>query len=131
MVERRVKAEVHVIQIIYYYHSHLLFDLNAAYSLAVFSVNLKAVVDEWLSSYKQSREVGLLVLINFIVRSCGCKGERSRGGGGGGVKVEQIIFPIHLGLLLISQYANDAVSRCCVNPLSVDNTTYQYPVRVE
>ncbi|GAA6223099.1 cohesin subunit SA-1-like [Lates japonicus] len=37
-----------------------------------------AVVDEWLDSYKQSREVGLLVLINFIVQSCGCKGVVSR-----------------------------------------------------
>ncbi|XP_060903467.1 cohesin subunit SA-1 [Labrus mixtus] len=36
------------------------------------------VVDEWLDSYKQSREEGLLVLINFIVRSCGCKGVVSR-----------------------------------------------------
>ncbi|KAM3613303.1 uncharacterized protein V6R79_023667 [Siganus canaliculatus] len=32
------------------------------------------VVDEWLDSYKRSREAGLLVLINFIVRACGCKG---------------------------------------------------------
>ncbi|XP_039975563.1 cohesin subunit SA-1 [Xiphias gladius] len=37
-----------------------------------------AVVDEWLDSYKRSREVGLLVLINFIVQSCGCKGVVSR-----------------------------------------------------
>ncbi|XP_029369113.1 cohesin subunit SA-2 [Echeneis naucrates] len=37
-----------------------------------------AVVDEWLDSYKRNREVGLLVLINFIVRSCGCKGVVSR-----------------------------------------------------
>nr|XP_040031246.1 cohesin subunit SA-1 isoform X3 [Gasterosteus aculeatus aculeatus] len=36
------------------------------------------VVDEWLDSYKQSREAGLLVLINFLVRSCGCKGVVSR-----------------------------------------------------
>ncbi|KAM8909968.1 cohesin subunit SA-1 isoform 3-T7 [Spinachia spinachia] len=36
------------------------------------------VVDEWLDSYKQSREAGLLVLINFVVRSCGCKGVVSR-----------------------------------------------------
>ncbi|KAE8285652.1 Cohesin subunit SA-1 SCC3-like protein 1 Stromal antigen 1 [Larimichthys crocea] len=36
------------------------------------------VVDEWLDSYKRSREAGLLVLINFIVRSCGCKGVVSR-----------------------------------------------------
>ncbi|TNN73085.1 Cohesin subunit SA-1 [Liparis tanakae] len=36
------------------------------------------VVDEWLDSYKQSREAGLLVLINFIVQSCGCKGLVSR-----------------------------------------------------
>ncbi|RVE67552.1 hypothetical protein OJAV_G00103820 [Oryzias javanicus] len=36
------------------------------------------VVDEWLDSYKQSRERGLLVLINFIVQSCGCKGMVTR-----------------------------------------------------
>ncbi|CAK6964961.1 cohesin subunit SA-2 [Scomber scombrus] len=36
------------------------------------------VVDEWLDTYKRSREAGLLVLINFIVRSCGCKGVVSR-----------------------------------------------------
>ncbi|XP_017162670.1 cohesin subunit SA-1 isoform X2 [Poecilia reticulata] len=36
------------------------------------------VVEEWLCSYKQSREEGLLVLINFIVLSCGCKGVVSR-----------------------------------------------------
>ncbi|KAF1384988.1 hypothetical protein PFLUV_G00125940 [Perca fluviatilis] len=36
------------------------------------------VVDEWLDSYKRSREVGLLVLINFIVQSCGCKGPQLR-----------------------------------------------------
>uniref|UniRef100_A0A672GE70 Cohesin subunit SA n=1 Tax=Salarias fasciatus TaxID=181472 RepID=A0A672GE70_SALFA len=34
----------------------------------------RALVDEWLDSYKRSREAGLLVLINFIVRSCGCRG---------------------------------------------------------
>ncbi len=43
-------------------------------------VNLQTVVDEWLDSYKRSREAGLLVLINFIVQSCGCKGQRLRGG---------------------------------------------------
>ncbi|KAJ0049771.1 hypothetical protein NL108_003532, partial [Boleophthalmus pectinirostris] len=32
------------------------------------------VVDEWLDNYKESREAGLLVLVNFIVQACGCKG---------------------------------------------------------
>ena len=41
----------------------------------------------------------MLVLINFIVQSCGCKGRRSRGRPGDGclwvgVKVGMIIFPI-------------------------------------
>ncbi|XP_076732055.1 cohesin subunit SA-1 isoform X3 [Maylandia zebra] len=36
------------------------------------------VVDEWLDSYKRSQEAGLLVLINFIVQSCGCKGVVTR-----------------------------------------------------
>uniref|UniRef100_A0A3B4B632 Cohesin subunit SA n=1 Tax=Periophthalmus magnuspinnatus TaxID=409849 RepID=A0A3B4B632_9GOBI len=34
---------------------------------------IQTVVDEWLDTYKQSREAGLLVLINFIVQACGCK----------------------------------------------------------
>ncbi|KAJ8246867.1 hypothetical protein GJAV_G00256240 [Gymnothorax javanicus] len=37
-----------------------------------------AVVDEWLDSYKQEKEAGLLELINFIVQCCGCKGIVSR-----------------------------------------------------
>ncbi|XP_028271897.1 cohesin subunit SA-1 [Parambassis ranga] len=47
---------------------------------AVFSGKsaMVTVVDEWLCSYKQGREAGLLVLINFIVQSCGCKGVVSR-----------------------------------------------------
>uniref|UniRef100_A0A665WNJ5 Stromal antigen 3 n=1 Tax=Echeneis naucrates TaxID=173247 RepID=A0A665WNJ5_ECHNA len=53
-------------------------ETNQVLSLAAVSVNFKAVVDEWLDSYKRNREVGLLVLINFIVRSCGCKGVVSR-----------------------------------------------------
>uniref|UniRef100_A0A674M9Y3 Cohesin subunit SA n=1 Tax=Takifugu rubripes TaxID=31033 RepID=A0A674M9Y3_TAKRU len=32
------------------------------------------VVDEWLDSYKQNQKDSFLVLINFIVQSCGCKG---------------------------------------------------------
>lgn len=58
-------------------------------------VTLKTVVDEWLDTYKRSREVGLLVLINFIVRSCGCKGQRLKGrlgGGGCGSKFNRLSF---------------------------------------
>ncbi|XP_062332798.1 cohesin subunit SA-3 isoform X2 [Osmerus eperlanus] len=36
------------------------------------------VVDEWLDGYKHDREAGLLVLINFVVQCCGCKGVVSR-----------------------------------------------------
>lgn len=47
---------------------------------AVFSGKsaMVTVVDEWLDNYKQSRETGLLALINFIVQSCGCKGAVTR-----------------------------------------------------
>ncbi|XP_042159177.1 cohesin subunit SA-2 isoform X4 [Oncorhynchus tshawytscha] len=38
----------------------------------------RAVVDEWLDSYKQDRDAGLLELINFVVQCCGCKGVVSR-----------------------------------------------------
>lgn len=101
-------------------------------------VNVKTVVDEWLDSYKRSREAGLLVLVNFIVRSCGCKGQRSGESPrdrGWGVKVQKIIFPISVqtmisSRLLISVYGNDAMSRCCVNNRPIDNTPYQYFVRV-
>uniref|UniRef100_A0A8C8VHL6 Cohesin subunit SA n=1 Tax=Pelusios castaneus TaxID=367368 RepID=A0A8C8VHL6_9SAUR len=34
-----------------------------------------SVVDDWLESYKQNKETGFLELINFFIRSCGCKGE--------------------------------------------------------
>ncbi|KAJ8014700.1 hypothetical protein DPEC_G00018370 [Dallia pectoralis] len=37
-----------------------------------------AVVDEWLDSYKQDREAGILELINFVIQCCGCKGVVSR-----------------------------------------------------
>ncbi|XP_054648682.1 cohesin subunit SA-1 isoform X2 [Dunckerocampus dactyliophorus] len=39
---------------------------------------LVTVVDEWLDAYKRSHETGMLVLINFIVQSCGCKGVITR-----------------------------------------------------
>lgn len=57
--------------------------LSAASSLAPnLPVTLQTVVDEWLDSYKQDQEAGLLVLVNFIVQSCGCKGQGSRDGEG-------------------------------------------------
>uniref|UniRef100_A0A8C8VI56 Cohesin subunit SA n=1 Tax=Pelusios castaneus TaxID=367368 RepID=A0A8C8VI56_9SAUR len=34
----------------------------------------QSVVDDWLESYKQNKETGFLELINFFIRSCGCKG---------------------------------------------------------
>ncbi|KAJ8389253.1 hypothetical protein AAFF_G00121180 [Aldrovandia affinis] len=36
------------------------------------------LVDEWLDSYKQEKQAGLLELINFIVQCCGCKGVVSK-----------------------------------------------------
>lgn len=84
-----------------------MFDLHAAFWFAAFSpVYPKSVVDEWLEVYKQSREAGLLVLINFIVQCCGCKGQRSnrRPGDGcwwvGGVKVEKIILPFSAQVII-------------------------------
>ncbi|XP_075764130.1 cohesin subunit SA-3 isoform X2 [Pelodiscus sinensis] len=35
---------------------------------------MESVVDDWLESYKQNREAGFLELVNFFIRSCGCKG---------------------------------------------------------
>ncbi|XP_035170125.1 cohesin subunit SA-3-like, partial [Oxyura jamaicensis] len=35
---------------------------------------IEVVVDEWLEGYKQDREPAFLELVNFIVRSCGCRG---------------------------------------------------------
>ncbi|XP_075384286.1 cohesin subunit SA-3 [Tenrec ecaudatus] len=36
--------------------------------------DMQSLVDEWLESYKQDQEAGFLDLINFFIRSCGCKG---------------------------------------------------------
>ncbi|XP_048352683.1 cohesin subunit SA-3 [Sphaerodactylus townsendi] len=35
---------------------------------------METVVDEWLESYKEDRELGFLELVNFLVQSCGCRG---------------------------------------------------------
>ncbi|XP_039356034.1 cohesin subunit SA-3 isoform X2 [Mauremys reevesii] len=35
---------------------------------------MESVVDDWLESYKQNKEAGILELVNFFIRSCGCKG---------------------------------------------------------
>ncbi|XP_038624177.1 cohesin subunit SA-3 [Tachyglossus aculeatus] len=35
---------------------------------------IQALVEDWLESYKQNRDLGFLELVNFIIRSCGCKG---------------------------------------------------------
>ncbi|KAF6127479.1 stromal antigen 3 [Phyllostomus discolor] len=36
--------------------------------------DMQSLVDEWLESYKQNQETAFLELINFFIRSCGCKG---------------------------------------------------------
>ncbi|KAJ7332324.1 hypothetical protein JRQ81_014504 [Phrynocephalus forsythii] len=35
---------------------------------------VQTLVDEWLGSYKKDQESGFVELINFLVRSCGCRG---------------------------------------------------------
>ncbi|XP_066578803.1 cohesin subunit SA-3 [Amia ocellicauda] len=39
---------------------------------------MRAVIDDWLDSYKHEKEAGLLELINFVVQCSGCKGVVSR-----------------------------------------------------
>uniref|UniRef100_A0A8B9P9J2 STAG domain-containing protein n=1 Tax=Apteryx owenii TaxID=8824 RepID=A0A8B9P9J2_APTOW len=34
----------------------------------------ETLVDDWLETYKRDRETGFLELVNFFVRSCGCRG---------------------------------------------------------
>ncbi|XP_037670737.1 cohesin subunit SA-3 [Choloepus didactylus] len=36
--------------------------------------DMQSLVDDWLDSYKQDQDAGFLELINFFIRSCGCKG---------------------------------------------------------
>lgn len=36
------------------------------------------MVDEWIESYKQDRDLALLDLINFFIQCSGCKGKTSR-----------------------------------------------------
>ncbi|XP_071656338.1 cohesin subunit SA-3 isoform X2 [Patagioenas fasciata] len=37
-------------------------------------IAVETLVDEWLDAYKRDRESAFLELLNFIVRSCGCRG---------------------------------------------------------
>lgn len=39
---------------------------------------LQSVVDEWIESYKQDRDLALLDLINFFIQCSGCKGETTQ-----------------------------------------------------
>ncbi|XP_062454879.1 cohesin subunit SA-3 [Rhea pennata] len=34
----------------------------------------ETLVDDWLETYKRDRETGFLELVNFVIRSCGCRG---------------------------------------------------------
>lgn len=43
-----------------------------------FSARLQSVVDEWIESYKQDRDLALLDLINFFIQCSGCKGKKRR-----------------------------------------------------
>ncbi|XP_053749708.1 cohesin subunit SA-3 isoform X4 [Panthera pardus] len=36
--------------------------------------DMQSLVDEWLDTYKQDQDAGFLELVNFFIRSCGCKG---------------------------------------------------------
>lgn len=38
-------------------------------------VCVQSVVDEWIESYKQDRDLALLDLINFFIQCSGCKGK--------------------------------------------------------
>ncbi|XP_023596762.1 cohesin subunit SA-3 [Trichechus manatus latirostris] len=36
--------------------------------------DMQTLVDDWVDSYKQDQDAGFLELVNFFIRSCGCKG---------------------------------------------------------
>lgn len=36
--------------------------------------NLQSIVDEWIESYKQDRDMALMVLMQFFINASGCKG---------------------------------------------------------
>lgn len=36
--------------------------------------SFQSVVDDWIESYKQDRDIALLDLINFFIQCSGCKG---------------------------------------------------------
>lgn len=42
--------------------------------LSIFLFFLQSVVDDWIESYKQDRDMALLDLINFFIQCSGCKG---------------------------------------------------------
>lgn len=35
---------------------------------------LQSIVDEWIESYKQDRDMALMVLMQFFINASGCKG---------------------------------------------------------
>ncbi|KPP57725.1 hypothetical protein Z043_124526 [Scleropages formosus] len=67
----------------------------------------QTVVDEWLESYKQDKEAGLLELMNFIVQCCGCKGF-----------VTKEMFDSMENVEIISRLTKDFNEDCSGYPLS-------------
>ncbi|XP_029113462.1 cohesin subunit SA-1 isoform X2 [Scleropages formosus] len=65
------------------------------------------VVDEWLESYKQDKEAGLLELMNFVVQCCGCKGF-----------VTKEMFDSMENVEIISRLTKDFNEDCSGYPLS-------------
>jgi len=40
-----------------------------------FFLQFQSVIDDWIESYKQDRDLALLDLINFFIQCSGCKGK--------------------------------------------------------
>lgn len=48
---------------------------SSRFKVCLFLVRVQSVVDEWIESYKQDRDLALLDLINFFIQCSGCKGK--------------------------------------------------------
>jgi cohesin complex subunit SA-1/2 len=42
------------------------------------NTSLQVLVENWIDSYKQNQDEALIDLINFLIRSCGCKGKLNK-----------------------------------------------------
>lgn len=137
MIRSEIKAGIHHFIVMRYCCIHLAFDLSLAFSGCCLPVCLTDAGGRVAGQLQAKPKGGVAYSYQLhcsILRMQRSEIKRAHQMRGGGVKVEEIIFPISAqamisSQLLIWQHGNDALLKLCV--LCHDNSLYQSIVSYE